>query len=105
MTANETPDTSPNFTQVIDINTSTGALSQGMAVQGVTGGSTEISPLAIDSSGSHVYGIGLTDLTCLQNCSRAVYSFSVSASNISQIGNGGVDVGSHGNDAIAASPY
>ena len=78
-------------------------MTQGAAQQGVTGTPT-VSPLDIDAVGQHVYGVGFTDQTCVQNCARAAYSFSVSASSISEIGSAGVDIGSHGNDVIAASP-
>jgi len=104
VTANATPDTSPNFTQVIPVNSTSGSVMQGPTQQGVSGGAT-ISPLAIDAAGQHVYGVGFTDQTCVQNCARAVYSFSVSPSSISEIGSTGVDIGSHGNDVIAASPF
>jgi len=104
VTANETPDTSPNFTQVIPVSSTTGSVMQGSTQQGVSGAAA-ISPLAIDAAGQHVNGVGFTDQTCVQNCACAVYSFSVSASSISEIGSGGVDVGSHGNDAIATSSF
>jgi len=60
ITGNLSPDTSPNFLETLLINSSNGQLSAGPAFN-LANSTVSASPLAIDSSGLHLYAISLLD--------------------------------------------
>jgi hypothetical protein len=99
ITSNITPDTSPNFLEALLINPSNGQLSAGPAFN-LANSTVTASPLAIDSSGLHLYAISLLNSSCVSSCENAVVTFSISSGGgLSPIGTP-ADTGAMQSDAI-----